>query len=118
MPIRIALVRLPRLLSDLVAAAFVADDAWIELVEHETDIDLPGTVQHPRPDVVIAEVNDPWKADVADLLTQCPELVVLGVRGDGRSAWSYELAPCPRPLGELGPVQLRSIVLGTLGASS
>lgn len=111
-------MRLPRLLSDLVTAAFVADDAWFESVEHEADVDLPGTVQHPRPDVVIAEVDDPWKADVADLLIKCPELVVLGVCGDGRTAWSYQLAPCPRPLGELGPVQLRSTVLSALGMSS
>lgn len=118
MPIRIALVRLPRLLSDLVAAAFGVDDAWFESVEHEADIDLHGTVRHPRPDVVIAEVDDPWKADVAELLIKCPELVVLGVRGDGRTAWCYQLAPCPRLLGELGPVQLRSAVLGALGMSS
>ena len=118
MPIRIALVRLPRLLSDLVAAAFVADDARFEFADEESAIELSGTVVHPRPDVVIAEVDDPWRADVAELLRQCPNLVVLGVRRDGRSVWSYEMAPCPRPLGALGPVQLRAAVLTALGASS
>jgi hypothetical protein len=115
-PIRVALVRLPRLLADLVAAAFVPeDDAHFDRIDDEADVELLGATRH---DVVIAELDDPWHADVAALIKTRPDLVILGIQRDGRTAWIYELVPRPRRLDEVGPAQLRSTVLVALRATT
>jgi hypothetical protein len=118
MPIRMALVRLPQLLRDVVASAFSADDVSFEWFANEADVTLGATSKELHADVVIAQVDDPWQAEVGQFLTRSPALVVLGIRDDGRSAWIYEMVPRPRPLGELGLVELRATVLGALGAST
>lgn len=112
--IRLALVGLPRLLADLVGAAFAADDAHIDVLGDESEVRLHSTEAGPRHDAVIACVDDPWRGELTALLAARNELLVLGVHRDGRSSWIYEMRPCPRSLGALGPQQVRRVVLDAL----
>ena len=68
--------------------------------------------------VVIASVQDPWQDDVVNLKRSHPGLVVLGLGGDGRVTWLYELVPWPHVLGALGPAELRSTVLAAVHATT
>lgn len=115
--ISLALMRLPRLLADLVAGAFAPeDDVHVDLLADASEVDVGETGGRPRYDVVITGVEDPAAAEVDGLLTQRRDLVVFGVRPDGREAWIYELRPCPRSLGQVGPALLRRAVLDALHA--
>lgn len=81
-----------------------------KLLADGSEVDVGETGGRPRYDVVITGVEDPAAAEVGGLLTRRRDLVVFGVRPDGREAWIYELRPCPRSLGQVGPALLRRAV--------
>lgn len=110
MAVRLALVQLPQLLAEVIAAAFKTDDDVV--VEHLVDelgVLQDSDTQH-CPDVVVAGVDDPWNDELRAQIARI-DSVVLGVRPDGRLTWVYEMQPCPRALGALDTVQLRRAVL-------
>ena len=104
--IHLGIVGLPPLVADLVAAAFAHDDE-VELITAPSSVRLTDDGERPRHDVIIAGVDDPWRASAATLLDRRPDLVLIGFAQGGRDAWIYELQPTPRPLGEVGPALLR-----------
>jgi hypothetical protein len=116
--IRLGIVALPSLVADLVAAAFVpGDDVQVELITAVSPVRLLDHDGLPHHDVIIAGVDDPWRASAATLLNRRPDLVLIGFGQIGRDAWIYKLQPTPRPLGQLGPALLRQTVLAALGTA-
>ena len=109
MPVQIALVELPRLLADLLIAAFRPEDD----VRFEVVSGAPRPAP-PAADAVIVAVEDPERMPWAHQLTRSTDPLLLGVRSDGRTAWIYELRPRPRALGPVGPEQIRTLVLERL----
>ncbi|MFE2124235.1 hypothetical protein ACFW9U_26720 [Rhodococcus aetherivorans] len=106
-----ALVRLPRLLADLIGGTFVGDDVRIDLLGDESEVELLGFGERPRHDAVIAAVDGPWRRELTALMMVRHDLLVLGIRPDGRTTWVYEMRPSPVALGALGLEQIRRVVL-------
>jgi hypothetical protein len=103
------------LLADVVTEAFTAQDGVH--VDRIPDAGHQLSVATARHDVVIAAVDDPWRDEARTLMEARRELLVLGIRPDGRDAWIYEMHPCPREIGALNPEQLRRTVLDALTKS-
>lgn len=115
MPVRLALVGLPRLLADLVAEAFpTTDEVRIDRIAADGGELSAVTKRH---EVVIVAVEDPWRDEARMLMEARRDLLVLGIRPDGRDAWIYEMHPCPREIGALNPEQVRRTVLDALSKS-
>jgi hypothetical protein len=117
-PLRIGLLRVPRLLADVVRSAFATGEADFEELDGAGEAAAPDRAGGAGHDAVIAGVEDAWERDVIELKREHPGVVVLGVRSDGRRTWLYELVPHPRPLGELGPVELRATLLAAVHAAA
>jgi hypothetical protein len=102
------------LLADVVAGAFSAEDEV-----HIDQINDAGSLRSAaqQHDVLIAAVEDPWRDEARTLMATHRDLLVLGIRPDGREAWIYEMHPCPREIGALNPEQVRSTVLDALTKS-
>lgn len=118
MSVELALVRVPRLLADLLREAFSADDVRFDLLDDESEVQVMEIAGRPRHDVVIACADDPWRSELAALMMARSDLVILGVHPDARTAWIYELRSYPRPLGSLDIRQVRCVVLDALGMSA
>jgi hypothetical protein len=115
--IHLGIVGLPSLVADLVAEAFApGDDVQVELITAPSHVRLQDDEGRPHHDVIIAGMDDPWRASAATLLNRRPDLVLIGF-GQDSDAWIYELQPTPRPLGRLGPALLRQTVLAALGTT-
>jgi hypothetical protein len=110
--IRLVLVRLPRLLADVVREAFAGvAELTVETVEGGGR-ELEEEVAAARPTVLITGVDSPGEAEETEgLVAAHHEIVVLGLTPDARRSWLYELRPVARPLGELSPELLRRTVL-------
>ncbi|KAA8884188.1 hypothetical protein F3087_35135 [Nocardia colli] len=112
MPIRLALIELPKLLADIIADTFADDDSVrVDQLSDDSALELP-VDGPPSHDVVIVGVTDPRRSRLLDRLSRPTEPTVLGVRTDGREAWTYRMRPCPCRLEQFGPDQIRAVVLG------
>lgn len=114
MPLRIGLLNLPELTVEVVRSAFEPGEADVEEFRDAAAIAARDAVDGPGVDAVIAGVQDASEPEVLGIASAHRGLVVLGLRPDGRQTWLYELVPRPRPLGELGPAQLRASVLAAI----
>jgi hypothetical protein len=116
--LRIGLVRMPQLLADVVASAFDPGEAELDELNDASEVverDRQAGVGH---DAVIACIEDKWEPDVVELKRAHPSLVVVGVRQDGRRTWLYQMLPRPFPLGELGPMELRTRLVHEVSLST
>jgi DNA-binding NarL/FixJ family response regulator len=78
------------------------DIEWV--VVNEPAEDLPALVRRKAPEVVVlGQTDDELPRVGVRLLRENPALRVLGIAGDGRHAFVYELRPHREPLGELSP---------------
>jgi hypothetical protein len=116
--LRIGLLRLPQLLTDVVRSAFERGEAEFDEVDSPTGVSPRDPVTGVGHDAVIAGAVDAWEQDLVDLKCSQPTLVVFGMRQDGRRTWLYELVPYPRPLGELGLQDLRSSLLAAVQSTT
>jgi DNA-binding NarL/FixJ family response regulator len=99
-PIRIALVRLPRILEEI--ATHVLDpEPDLEIVDTiaTTTPGLADRIASARADVVLLGSNDAVLA--AELLEECPGVTVIAVAGEDQSAWFYAAERAPVSLGAL-----------------
>lgn len=111
MPIRLGIVGLPRLLSDLIAEAFKDDDVvHVDQLPDDVAFELTerGTTAY---EVIIVGVTDPWRHPVLNQISCATTPKLLGVRTDGRESWVYRMQPCPQRLGPASPAQIRAAVL-------
>lgn len=109
-PIRVVLVDLPQMLSDIirdilgretdivVAGETRTDDAELVEVLPEVDVAIVGTVDHELPPPCL------------ELMRAHPHTRVLTVSGDARESFLYELRPWKMPLGSISPETLLEAV--------
>lgn len=115
MPLRIGLLNLPELTAEVVRSSFEPGEADVEQLPDAAAIAAHSArATDPDVDAVIAGVQEATEPEVLRIASAHRGLVVLGLRPDGRQTWIYELVPCPRALGELGPAQLRASVLAAV----
>ena len=117
--VRVLVAQLPGMLSDIICK-LLASEENIELVGEVTEAqELLGVMDRTGADVVILGLEDselPARAN--QLLSEHPACRVLGVAGDGRAAFLYELRPYRVPLGEVSPeVLVKAIRQGTRHAN-
>jgi DNA-binding NarL/FixJ family response regulator len=103
-PIRVVTAELPRILDDIIGAVCAAAGD-IEVVgrvaRHEELVEL---TREARPDVVILGMAPSGAATIGwELYVGDPLLRVLGIVGEGRQTFVYELRPHRTALGELSP---------------
>ncbi len=86
----------------------LAPEEDIEVVGEVTQREaLLATAGRLHPDVVILGVQDEQLPDVASaLFADHPSMRLLGVSGNGRTAFLYEMRPHRVPLGEVSPEEL------------
>lgn len=113
-PFRIGLLNMPRLLADVVCSAFEPEDVEFEVLGDTRVAKATNGRTETRHDAVIACVRDGWDPDLIELKRAHPGMVVMGIDGDGRRTWIYQLFPRPCSLGGLGPRDLRVRVLNEL----
>lgn len=110
-PIRVVTGELPRILSDIIGTVLEsAGDIRVvgEAVNHAELLELTRSL---RPDVVIMGLDESGLPGFGwDLYAGDPLLRVLGVMGEGRQTFVYELRPHRTPLGELSPQELVAAV--------
>jgi hypothetical protein len=102
---------LPRILNDIIGTVF--DSAGdIQVVGRATRYsDLVELTHELHPDVVIMGMDDLGPAVIGwDLFAGDPLLRVLGVVGEGRQTFGFELRPQRAALGELSPNDLVAAV--------
>jgi hypothetical protein len=109
-PIRVAIVGLPKLLADVISAVFTDDDnVHVDQFLDEEAVDL--TDEDRPPDVIVVGVTDPWRSPLLNQFNAVTKPTLLGVRTDGRESWIYRMQPCPHRLGPTSPAQIRAAVL-------
>jgi len=116
-PIRVAIVGLPRLLADLIADVFSGDDAvrvYLLPDDQAAAVTATGLLRH---DVIIVGVADPWRSPLLNLISRVTRPKVLGVRTDGRESWIYRMQPSPQKLGTASTAEIRAAVLAGVDPS-
>ena len=117
MPIRLAIVGLPRLLADVIAEMFNGDDAvCVDVLENDAAVDLTA-VGSPPHDVIILGLSDPWRSPQLSMVSRVTKPRLLGVRTDGRESWIYTMQPRPQRLGPASAAQIRAAVLSGMEPS-
>lgn len=117
MPIRLAIVGLPRLLADVIAEIFNGDDAvCVDVLANDAAADLTA-VGSPVHDVVILGLSDPWRSPQLSLMSRLTRPKLFGVRTDGRESWIYRMQPRPHRLGPANLAQIRTAVLSGMEPS-
>lgn len=110
-PIRVVTAELPRLLNDIIDAVLTSA-ADIRLIGRAANhAELLELARQLHPDVVITGLDVSGSPGLGwELFIHNPLLRVLGVVGEGRQTFVYELRPHQTALGELSPETLIAAV--------
>ncbi len=101
MPVRVVITEMDGLLRDIVGDA-LGRDASIEVIEVDAGADPVEVVSRRRVQVVILGLANSELPEIgARLFEAQPGLKLLGVGGDGRRVYLYELQPVTKALGEV-----------------
>jgi DNA-binding NarL/FixJ family response regulator len=102
--IRVLIADLPKMLADIVTSLLDAQPD-IEIVTGPVAGEpLPALVRNARPDLVIMGLSGTELTPTGrQLFDADPRIRVLGITGNGRRAFVYQLCPQPFALGELSP---------------
>ena len=105
--IRVLPARLPGMILDMLARVAV-DQSDLEIIEEIGDgVELLVAVGQTHADVVVLGLRDSELPGICShLLSEYPDLKILGVTADGRRGFLYELRPQRIPLGEISPEKL------------
>lgn len=107
-PVRVLLVGLPRMLTDIVAEfAGTHDDIAITELSEPSATLLDG-VDFARADVLICPRER--REECRHLLWARPRLKIISLSGEGREAELHELRPQERLLGNLAPERLLAVI--------
>jgi hypothetical protein len=110
---------MPRMLRDIITQTVSHEPDMVLVGEHTERTDLVSAARASQADVVVVGVSD------AELPAQCealfmmsPGIRVLGITGDGRRAFLWELRPNRTPLGEVSPEGLVEAIRTAVNARS
>ena len=114
---RVLLLELPAMLADVLKGIVQADDQ-IEIVAELTDAsDLIEVSGRANADLVIVNLRDGELPEACGaLLAARPGMRVLGLAGDGRDGFLWELRPHRMALGELTPSMLLPAIRSARGS--
>lgn len=103
-PIRVVTAELPRILNDIIGNVLESAGDIHVIAQAASQADLLDMARRLHPDVIIMGVDDVGLPRFGwDLYVSDPHLRVLGVVGEGRQTFVYELRPHQTALGELSP---------------
>jgi DNA-binding NarL/FixJ family response regulator len=108
--IGVVLVDMPRILREIVRASVGAGDDFAVLAELPDAEHLADVAAETDASFVITDAVTATPESVERLLTLRPQLRVLGIGGDGRQTFLYELRPQRIPLGEMSPGTLVEVM--------
>lgn len=120
-PIRVLIIDLPGVLSEIVRETVGREDDMIVAGEVTGDVALDRAIDEARADVVILQAGHPTLADSASVSVldgKAPALRLLAVSDDGRESFLYALKPVRIPLGELSPSRLVTAIRSDIAAST
>ena len=116
--IRVLLAELPGMLGDIIRK-LLASEKDIEVVGEMAAEELLEFMGQTRADVVILGLEDSELPAIGNqLFSEHPAVRVLGVAGDGRSTFLYELRPYKVPLGEVSPKALVTAIRSVAGSTA
>ncbi len=99
--IRIVLIDMPRMLSEIVERVLVDVREAAIVAKVSQPADLVSALDEARADLAIAGPSVADEPSLLELVTARPRMKALAVVGDGERAVLYDLAPRRIPLGEL-----------------
>lgn len=112
-PIRIMLVGMPRMLSDIIGNVVKKQSDIVVVGELSSRTGLAAEVQRLEPDVVVIGLEGSRLPDECESVFDVdPHVRVLGVSGDGRELFACELRPQSEALGEVSPEKLMQTIRG------
>jgi DNA-binding NarL/FixJ family response regulator len=110
-PFRVLTGELPGILNDLIGTLLEAEGDIRVIGKARNRSELRELTRRVRPDVIIIGVEEPNATAVGwDLYAGDPLVRVLGVVGEGRQTFVYELRLHRTALGELSPQELIAAV--------
>ena len=110
-PIRVVTAELPRILNDIIGSVFESAGDIRLIGQAASHSELLELACRLRPDVVIVGMEESGPPAFGwDLYINDPLLRVMGVMGEGRQTFVYELRPHRTVLGELSPQELIAAV--------
>jgi DNA-binding NarL/FixJ family response regulator len=102
---------MPRMLCDIISSTLSGEPDMDVIGEPRDGVDVVRAASHMRVDVLVMGLADSeLPGDCVRLFKVQPRIRVLGVAGDGRRVFLYELRPQRTPLGELSPQELVDVV--------
>jgi DNA-binding NarL/FixJ family response regulator len=108
--IRIALIDMPRMLSEIVERVLADVRQAAIVAKLSQPADLVSALDEARADLAIAGAPAADEPSLLELVTARPRMKALAVVGDGERAVLYDLAPRRAPLGELSAATLLAAI--------
>jgi len=105
-------IGLPRLLREIVLETIRSEPDLDVVQDYPDPVDLRDVVRRARPHVVVADADALPLVEVGQVLMDEPDLMLVGLHGDGRQLLLYQLAPHRIALGEASPRRLLDIIRG------
>jgi chemotaxis response regulator CheB len=113
--VRVLVVNVPRLLSD-VMSGIMASDSEIEIVSEVGETDMLSAIAALEPDVVVFSGEaDEAKSNLARIGASYPMLRVVSVDADGRAATIHEPGVAARRITDISPLMMLSLIRGSAG---
>jgi DNA-binding NarL/FixJ family response regulator len=112
-PIRILLVGMPQLMSDIVEVELEAQPDMEIVAVLDSLSSLLGVARQTRPDVLVLSVGGTsLPEECGPVFAERPELRVLGIEQEAVEASLFELRPRCVPLGAVSPADLAVAIRG------
>lgn len=117
--IRIVVGKTPRLLGEIIVAAFAKENLVRIVGEAENDVDLVDVCTRVQPDAVVMGASDSEVDAIGHrLLRHCPFARLFALALDRQVTYLFELKPDKTMIGELAARDLAQTVVRTLRPAS
>ena len=111
--IRVLLVRMPKMLLDILSRIVASELDMVVAGWVENDEDLLAATRRTRANViVVGQAAEDERQNYAPLLLSRQKLRVVAITGDGKTGSLYELRPQRVPLGEMSADALCNAIRG------
>lgn len=113
MPVRVLLVALPPMLTDIMQALTAEHPAFQVIEELRQEADLVAAMEEYDPDVIVMRAGTAAPDELRRLLFARPGLRVLVISRDGHEAYVYTLVPDRVVLNDVSAHEIQDALLGT-----